>query len=146
MSQRFRAAALVAAATSTVLLLSTTGTARAVGDGLRSSRVGSGSQLLAIGYEHVGYGGAALQFFGETCTASSSPQNFNELPSGWNDQISSMRIGGLCGVYAFENVQRNGARVLLDGYVPSMPSGWNDRVSSLQIRYAWWWPGAAVQG
>ncbi|GLF92853.1 hypothetical protein [Streptomyces yaizuensis] len=146
MFQRPRTAALVAAATSTVLLLGTIGTAHAAGDGLRSSRVGTGSQLLAIGYEHVEYGGAALQFFGESCTASSSPQNFNELPSGWNDQISSMRIGGLCGIYAFENTQRTGARVLLNGYVPSMPSGWNDRVSSLQIRYAWWWPSAAIRG
>ncbi|EDY49665.1 hypothetical protein [Streptomyces clavuligerus] len=144
MFQRLRPAALIAAAMCTALLFGPTGTAQADGSPL-IARVGSGDHLVAIGYEHSDYGGAALQFFSDhsDCSPTSRTHNFDTFPPGWNDRISSMRIGGgTCGAYAFDHINRHGPMVTIGGYVSSMPAGWNDRLSSLEVTYAWWWPRA----
>ncbi|EFG04928.1 hypothetical protein [Streptomyces clavuligerus] len=144
MLKRLRSATLIASAICTSLLFGTTGTAQAADTPL-ITRFGSGDFLAATAWEHSNYGGAYLQFFSDIngCSPTTPSHKYDQLPQGWNDKISSMRIpGSLCGGYAFDHIKRYGPMTRVDGNIPAMPAGWNDRVSSLEVLYAWWWPTA----
>ncbi|MEU9336505.1 hypothetical protein AB0D49_25585 [Streptomyces sp. NPDC048290] len=133
MVRRFRPAKLMAAAAGSVLLLCATGTADAASS---ADRAPAAQVLVAIAYEDADYGGAQLSLYGDRCTNPGRPQHINELPYGWNDQISSIDLVGnsRCAVILHENTHAGGSTKSVYSDVSNL-GGWGDRASSVSYSY-----------
>ncbi|MBY6307471.1 beta and gamma crystallin [Streptomyces clavuligerus] len=116
MLQRIGSAVLMAAATAMSLVLCAAGTADAA----------PRAQRVATVYEHANYQGASIDLYADECVFVSSQRN---LPSAWNDRISSIQMHQPCAMVVFEHSGIAGASTWFwasqNGLGP-----WNDRISS----------------
>ena len=82
------------------------------------------SDLYAILYEHADYGGATLSIYSGSCSGG------NNMPSTWNDVVSSARTG-ICGITLYEHYNFTGSSLRINYPGTSyVGNAMNDKASS----------------
>jgi hypothetical protein len=92
-----------------------------------SDRVLASSNIQAILYQHRNYRGSTLTVYASRCSG------WNNMPSRWNDVVSSARTGS-CGITLYENANKGGAllRIRYPG-TPYVGNAMNDKASSWSL-------------
>ncbi|EFG08892.1 Hypothetical protein SCLAV_3820 [Streptomyces clavuligerus] len=139
MPQRLGSAGLMAAGVGMALVLGAAGTADATPRAaVESVRIGSGGVLVAVAHEHAGHQGASIAFYAQKCRDIQVPQVIDDLPWGWNDRISSIRIGPECHLLTYEHSGGKGRFLQLSAGASYPVLGFfNDRVSSVTFIRPW---------
>ncbi|MER6912483.1 hypothetical protein ABT354_12510 [Streptomyces sp. NPDC000594] len=134
MIQRARSATPMAAVTAAglalALLPADTATAGTTAPPVRSAAT---NVLLATVYQHERYQGGAFEIWGASCPSGGSMLPVNELPAGFNDAISSIRLARDCYMIVYEHTHRRGGNIMLAGHFATLPPAWNDQISSLGL-------------
>jgi len=81
-------------------------------------------------YQDINYGGQSFCVVGDSA-------NTTLVPSGWNDQISSIYIQGYASVDVYQDINYGGQHLTLSSSVADIRSygaQWNDMISSYVIR------------
>lgn len=88
---------------------------------------------VGIGYEHTGFNGASVTFTTDAGCTNNRVNVANEMPSGWNDRISSARAFSGCNhSYHYEHTFLNGAVVDCGTSCANIGPALNDRTSSIR--------------
>jgi hypothetical protein len=83
-------------------------------------------EIRAILFANSGYGGSTFTIYDyETCTHKGAT-----MISGWNDVVSSVQVGTLCGVRLYEHETYQGAQLPIYVNTSYVGDAMNDRTSS----------------
>ena len=84
--------------------------------------------VSTIMYEHPNLQGASLSTWTDGCSGAGN------MPSGWNDRVSSAWVANTCYLYLYEHYNLAGAslRIPYAGYA-YVGDAWNDRASSWRV-------------
>ena len=104
----------------------------AVSSGGIQARSAAATTVLGTLYQDVNYGGGSLTMWG-TGTCSGVTFGWTSMPSGWNDNVSSIIGSSTCWPTAYENSNYGGLKITCTPNCASM-STMNDKTSSMVFK------------
>jgi hypothetical protein len=112
----------------------TTGAARCFATFSQAQAAASGPRFLAVAYQQANYGGGTLIIYSTTGRCNGADLFYvMSLPSGWDNQISSIRFFGGCSwATLYEQVKLAGT-VKYVHYDAASLGSFNDRTSSMRF-------------
>lgn len=84
-------------------------------------------------YEHANYGGKSKTFTINPGRCQDMEVNLAGKEIGWNDKISSVKVGKNVAVYLFEHVSYSGRYIRIDASTPYVGKEFNDKASSIIV-------------